>query len=393
MKLLLVPELSIQFVLFCFFCFTILILLWYYLFYFFRVAFYKEKPSTIKHQPSAINHPPASIIICAKNEDHNLPEFLPLILNQDYPDYEVVVVDDCSSDNTPDVLREFEKKYKHLKVITVKEDKKHHHGKKFAVMVGIKGAKNEHLLFTDGDCKPIDRQWVKKMMQNFSNDVEIVLGYSKYEKFPGLLNKIIRFDTFHIALQYLSFAKAGYPYMGVGRNMAYKKSLFFKQKGFATHYHIESGDDDLFINQAATRTNTSAEISPESFTVSIVKKTWKGWVEQKRRHLTTWTEYKLSDKILLGVYPFAQILFWSLFFLLLLIYRHNGSPEIDTYMLLSLFSVRFIIQIIIYKLAMDNLKEQDLLLLSPIAEIFLLLFYPILTISNKLFRTQKWKRI
>jgi poly-beta-1,6-N-acetyl-D-glucosamine synthase len=394
MKLLLVPELSIRFILFFLFCSTILILLWYYLFYFFRIAFYKEKiiPS-LSLREGAGGEVPASIIICAKNEDHNLPEFLLLILNQDYPDYEVVVVDDCSSDNTPDVLREFEKKYKHLKVITVKEDKKHHHGKKFAVMVGIKGAKNEHLLFTDGDCKPVDRQWVKKMMQNFSNDVDIVLGYSKYEKLPGLLNKIIRFDTFHIALQYLSFAKAGSPYMGVGRNMAYKKSLFFKHKGFATHYHIESGDDDLFINQAATRTNTSAEISPESFTVSIVKKTWKGWVEQKRRHLTTWTEYKLSDKILLGVYPFAQILFWVLFFLLLLIYQHNGFPEFDTYMLLSLFSVRLIVQIIIYKLAMDKLKEQDLLLLSLIAEIFLLLFYPILTISNKLFRRQKWKRI
>ena len=122
MKLLLVPELSIQFVLFCIFCFTILILLWYYLFYFARVAFYKEKSTSV-------NCPPASVVICAKNEDHNLPEFLPLILSQDYPDYEVVVVDDCSSDNTPDVLREFEKKYKHLKVITVKEDKKHHHGR------------------------------------------------------------------------------------------------------------------------------------------------------------------------------------------------------------------------------------------------------------------------
>lgn len=387
MKLFLEPEWNFYFILFCIFCTTILILLWYYLYYFSRVAFYKEK------EVSAASPFPVSVIICAKNEDHNLPEYLPLILTQDYPDYEVVVVDDCSSDNTPDVLREFEKKYKHLKVITVKEDKKHHHGKKFAVMVGIKGASNEHLLFTDGDCMPVDNQWLKKMMRNFSGKTEIVLGYSKYKKLPGFLNKLIRFDTFHIALQYLSFAKAGSPYMGVGRNLAYKKSLFFKNKGFATHYHIESGDDDLFVNQAATPENTIAELSQESFTVSRVKKTWQGWFEQKRRHLSTWTEYKLSDKIRLGIYPFAQAFFWILFIVLLLFCSLNDFPQPDTYVILSLFALRIIVQTVIYKLAMDKLKEKDLLLLSLVSELFLLGFYPILTISNKLFRRQKWKRI
>lgn len=388
MILLLVPEPSIYFILFCLFCLTILILLWYYLYYFSRVAFYKEPLSPV---PSPLS--PVSVVICCKNEDHNLPEFLPLILNQDYPNFEVVVVDDCSSDNTPDILREFEKKYKHLKVITVKEDKKHHHGKKFAVMVGIKGATNEHLLFTDGDCKPVDDQWLKKMMRNFGGETEIVLGYSKYENLPGFLNKLIRFDTFHIALQYLSFAKAGSPYMGVGRNLAYKKSLFFKHKGFATHYHIESGDDDLFINQAATPKNTKAEFSHESFTVSRVKRTWRGWVEQKRRHLSTWTEYKLSDKILLGVYPFAQAFFWIFFMALLGVCIYEGFPQPDTWIIVSLFALRIALQMVIYKLAMDKLKERDLLLLSLVSELFLLVFYPVLTVSNKLFRRQKWKRI
>ena len=172
MKSVLTPELSFYFILFCLFCFTALILLWYYIYYFARIAFYKEKQITLQHLE------PVSIVICAKNEDHNLPEFLPLILNQDYPNFEVVVVDDCSSDNTPDVLREMDKKYNHLKVITVKEDLKHHHGKKFAIMVGIKGATHQNLLFTDGDCKPEDNQWLKKMAQNFSKDTSIVLGYS-----------------------------------------------------------------------------------------------------------------------------------------------------------------------------------------------------------------------
>lgn len=388
MILLLVPGPNVFFILFCFFCLTILTLLWYYLYYFSRVSFYKEPAGAAGGKAL-----PVSVVICCKNEDHNLPEFLPLILSQDYPNYEVVVVDDCSSDNTPDILREFEKKYKHLKVITVKEDKKHHHGKKFAVMVGIKGAVNEHLLFTDGDCKPVDNQWLKKMMRNFEGNAEIVLGYSKYENLPGFLNKLIRFDTFHIALQYLSFAKAGSPYMGVGRNLAYKKSLFFKHKGFATHYHIESGDDDLFINQASTPENTRAELSPESFTVSRVKRTWKGWYEQKRRHLSTWTEYKLSDKIRLGIYPFAQGFFWLLFLVLFLWSAFSGFPMPDTWILLSLFALRILVQMVVFKFAMDRLKERDLLLLSLVSELYLLVFYPVLTISNKLFRRQKWKRI
>jgi glycosyltransferase involved in cell wall biosynthesis len=382
-----VPEISLQFILFYFFCLTILVLLWYYLFYFARLSFYKEKPFA----PSPL--PPVSIVICAKNEDHNLPEFLPLILSQDYPDYEVVVVNDCSWDNTPDVLREFEKKYPRLKVITIKEDVKHHHGKKFALMVGIKGATHEHLLLTDGDCKVMSDQWIKRMMTQFVPGKEIVLGYSKFEKLPGFLNKLIRFDTFHIALQYLTFSMAGNPYMGVGRNLAYKKSSFFNNKGFASHYHIESGDDDLFINEIANGTNTAVEVSADSFTESRVKKEYKGWSDQKRRHLTTWTSYKLSDRIRLGVYPIAQMFFWLSFIALIILSNHPIFSEYDLYIILGLMVFRLGVMHLIFKLAMDKLKERDLFLISLVAELFLLGFYPVLTVSNKLFRRTKWKRI
>jgi glycosyltransferase involved in cell wall biosynthesis len=337
--------------------------------------------------------PPVSVIICAKNEDHNLPEFLPLILNQDYSKYEVIVVDDCSWDNTPDVLREFEKKYDHLRVITIKEDEKHPHGKKFALMVGIKGASYDHLLLTDGDCKPLSDQWLKKMVSRFSPGKEIVLGYSKYEKLPGLLNKLIRFDTLNIAMQYLSFAMAGKPYMGVGRNLAYKKELFFKHKGFATHYHIESGDDDLFINEAATGINTTVEFSEGSYTQSRVKKNWKGWIEQKRRHLTTWKEYKTSDKIRLVIYPLAQALFWLSLGGLTALYDQPIFGHFDWYLIGGIVLFKMAVQLTIFKLAIDKLKEKDLLLLSLFAELFLLGFYPALAISNRIWRKQKWKKI
>ncbi len=181
--------------------------------------------------------------------------------------------------------------------------------------------------------------------------------------------------------------------MGVGRNLAYKKHIFFKHKGFATHYHIESGDDDLFINQAATKTNTRAEISPQSFTVSRVKKDWSGWMEQKRRHLTTWKEYKSTDKFRLGLYPFAQAIFWLSFFALMVVSKHRIFCEYDLYIILALLAFRIIMQLIIFKLAMDKLKEKDLFLISLFAELFLLGFYPVLAMSNALFRRKKWKRI
>jgi len=335
---------------------------------------------------------PASVIVCARNEDHNLPEFLPLILLQDYPEFEVIVVDDCSWDNTPLLLKEFVKKFPRLKTITIREDEKHPHGKKFALMVGIKGARYEHLVFTDADCKPPGNQWLKKMMRNFSDEKEIVLGYSKYESNGSLLNKLIRFDTFQIALQYLSFAMAGKPYMGVGRNLAYKKDLFFKHKGFASHYHIESGDDDLFVQEAATGKNTAVEFSDGSFTISRVKKTWKKWVEQKRRHLSTSRNYKWSDKMRLGAYPSAQFVFWISFASLMISYPLNFFSEYDLYIVLFLLALRLIVQNIVFKQAMNKLKEQDLFVISFPCELFFLLFYPALLFSNFLFKRKLWKR-
>ena len=380
---------DIHFILLGIFCVSTLVLLWYYFFYFSRVSFYKGKQA----DPSTEMLPPVSVLICARNEDHNLPEFLPLILNQDYPEFEVVVVNDCSWDNTQDVLREFEKKYKRLKVITIKEDPNHHHGKKFAIMVGIKGVTYEQILLTDGDCRVLSNQWIRKMARNFSKEKTIVLGYSKFEKHPGLLNRIIRFDTFHIAMQYLSFARAGKPYMGVGRNLAYTRTLFFNNKGFASHYHIESGDDDLFINEVAAGKNTAIETDPESFTESRVKKDYKGWVQQKRRHLTTWTSYRLGDKLRLGVYPFSQVLFWFAFLSLFFFWNDPLFSEYDPYIVLGIFGLHFISKFLVFKLAMNKLKESDLFLTSLIAGPFLLVFYPVLSMTNRLYRRQKWKRI
>ena len=194
------------------------ILLFYYLYFFINLRFNKSKSPSFNQ--------PISIIICAKNELDNLRKNLPIILAQDYSNFEVIVVNDQSSDESKFFLDELAKQNKHLVIVDIDDFVTHGLGKKFALTLGIKTAKHEYLLLTDADCMPNSKDWVKQISSNFNN-AEIILGYGSYEKKKGLLNKIIRFDAFNLAQQYLSFALAGQTYMGVGRNLAYKKSLFF----------------------------------------------------------------------------------------------------------------------------------------------------------------------
>ena len=175
-------------------------------------------------------------------------KFLPSVLEQEYPDYEVIVVNDCSEDNSYDVLGILLEKYPNLKISTINKDPKFTHNKKFAQFIGIKAAKNELLLFTDADCKPVSNRWLEYMTSHFDEKTNFVLGYGGFFSKGGLLNKYIRYDCMFIAMQYLGMALRGVPYMGVGRNLAYRRSVFFRNKGFGSHNHIVSGDDDLMVN-------------------------------------------------------------------------------------------------------------------------------------------------
>jgi glycosyltransferase involved in cell wall biosynthesis len=269
----------------------------------------KEKQDTPKMNETL----PVSVIICARNEEENLILNLPSVLEQDYPSFEVIIVNDCSEDNTEQVLAEFKQKYPHLRSTIIKKDGSFRNGKKFAAAVGVKAAQHEWLLFTDADCRPDGAQWIASMSRRFVDKKDIVLGYGGYLAQKGYLNKWIRYDTCFIALQYFSFAKMGKAYMGVGRNLAYRKSLFFAHKGFAAHAHILSGDDDLFVNQAATRRNVAVTYIREAHTRSIPKKTFKDWIWQKRRHITTSKYYKSGQTFWLTLEPFSRVLMWGSF--------------------------------------------------------------------------------
>lgn len=329
------------------------------------------------------NAPPVSIIICAKNEDENLTEFLPKVLSQDYPDFEVIVVNDCSYDNTENVIDEFSKIFPNLRKANIKEDAYYKHGKKFAMLVGIKAAKNNCLVFTDADCYPASDQWLKEVAAGFTAEREIVLGYGAYEKQKGFLNKLIRYDTFIIAVQYLSSAIKNKPYMGVGRNLAYTKDLFFKEKGFSKHYHINSGDDDLFVNNAGTNSNTNVCLNKDAITYSKPKKTFKQWNIQKTRHLTTAPLYSSFSKSKIAFNYFSQYFFY--FSLIPL-----GFSMKTLLLIPILLFLKIIVQLLVLNKVSKKLNERDLLSGSVIYELILLFIYPIFHISKLFYKPNKW---
>ncbi len=341
-----------------------IIQIFYYLYFFRRVAYFKPK-----EQEHSQQHP-VSVIICARDEDENLARNLPGILVQEYPTtHEVIVVNDNSADDTKYILAELQKTFKQLQVVALEQEAKMIAGKKFPLSIGIKEAKHEIVLLTDADCVPASENWLYTMQHAFSNGIEVALGYGAYQKAPGFLNKVIRFETFHTALQYLSYALAGKPYMGVGRNLSYRKNLFFQNKGFSSINHIPSGDDDLFINKVATKHNTAVVIDPQAFTMSKPKQTWKDWMRQKNRHYSTGKFYKTSHKFLLGLYTASFILFYPLLIASIIFF--------DWRLALIPFAVRMIIQAIIWKKAMKKLEENDLFPLFILWDLWLVLYYVI----------------
>lgn len=368
---------------FILFALCFLVQLLYYWGIFGKLAFYRKKPLGNQYRP-------VSVVICAKNEYTNLKKNLPAILEQDYPDFEVVVVNDCSDDDSHYLLKAFAEKYLQLNVVTIQKNVNFFAGKKFALAVGIKSAKHDLLLLTDADCVTKSNRWIAEMQNNFTDKIQIVLGYSGYEKAPGFVNRLIRFDTIMTAIHYFSWSLSGMTYMGVGRNLAYNRELFFKSKGFTSHYHIPSGDDDLFINQVATKNNTIIEISGQSQTCSAPKTTFSDWMRQKKRHYATGFLYKRKNKMLLGIFPVTNLLFYaSLAFLLIMLIRNASYYNII--LICSLLILKVATQMFIFKKSMNKLDEKNLLLISPVLDFLFILINPLIAFSNVILKENKWK--
>lgn len=363
---------------FIFFCLITFIQIFYHIFFFIRIIFYKAKEK--KH---SVVHP-VSVVICARDEANNLEKNLPGILLQNFNyTHEVIVVNDNSRDDTKYFLDELHKTFRQLKTVDLSQEAVHIPGKKFPLSIGIKTAKYEVLLLTDADCVPATDKWISKMQDAFEDGVEVVLGYGTFHKKNSILNKLVRFETFHTALQYFSYALAGMPYMGVGRNLSYKKDLFYRNKGFSSLNHIPGGDDDLFINKVANKKNTRIVLDKDTFTLSEAPQNFKQWWQQKRRHYSTAPYYKSSHKFLLGLYALSYFLFYPSLVLSILFYNWKFS--------LAIFGLRLIIQSITWTSTMKRLNERDLFPIFWLLDIWQFFYYIIFSVTLIIKPRNSWK--
>ena len=364
-------------VIFLIFFFFVAIQLSYVVFIFLRLAFFKEKKTV------ASTLMPISIIIAARNESDNLYDNLPFILTQDYPEFEVIIVNNQSVDESAWLLKALCLQHKNLKVVEIGKNKHLLPGKKLPITLGVKAAKYEKMVFTDADCKPASNQWLRIMSETFTENHQIILGYAPYFRTKGIINRIIRYDTAFIGVSYLSFALAKMPYMGVGRNLAYTKKVFESVRGFKSHYSLPSGDDDLFIQEAAVNQNYTIQISPETFCYSKASETWKGWVRQKTRHYSTSSRYKVIKKALLGIYPISLLLVWLTFVILLFNAKWFAIS-------LILFGCMLIVKWLIQGKCLRTLNEKGFALAFPLWDLGHALLMPMLYNFSDHKRYKKW---
>lgn len=363
-------------------CFVVagMVQLYFYWNYFGRLAFFR--PVRKKDYPL-----PVSVVICARNEHHHLVKTLPAILEQDYPDFEVILVDDASDDDTSFLLQQLQNQHPHLKVITLRESVNFFKGKKLPLSVGIKSAKHDVVLLTEPACSPASQHWIRRMADNFYGKKQIVLGYGSIETKAGLLNKLIRFDNLFTAMKYFGMAIAGKAYMGIGRNLSYKKDLFFKFKGFTSHYKITSGDDDLFVNQAATPFNVAIEISHHSHTVCSSGNSFKEWLRQKRKYMASGRYYKKKHRRMLGVFSLSNFLFYPLLLLTVILF----GMHVFSFVAASVFFIRLITLFVIFLRLTRKLNERKLFA----ASLFIEVLHPFISlmfgVANLFHSKDRWK--
>ncbi len=236
--------------------------------------------------------PPVSIIVYTKNESENLLANLPALLTQEYPAYEVVVVNDGSTDESDDVLKRFEQDYGHLYHTYIPEGAKYLSRKKLALTVGIKAANYDVLLFTEANCRPLSKHWITSMASGYTDQTDMVLGFCAYGGRNGFLQHFMAYDNLISGLQMLSTALVRRPFTGNGRNLSYRKSFFFRNNGFSKSLNLHAGDDDLYVNTYADKQNTVVSYGPNSITEMKPVDYFKVWKEMKVSRAATQAHYK-----------------------------------------------------------------------------------------------------
>ena len=346
----------------------------------FFIAFFKVKKK--KEITAESRNFPVSVVICGKNEESNLKKLIPALFNQNHNNFEVIVVDDQSNDHAYDYLLEEKNRHDNLKVVKLDEPPGNMNSKKYGLTLGIKAATHDRILLTDADCIPASEDWIASMVQD-CRDKEFILGYSPYERRTGLLNAFIRFETLWTAIQYISQAALGRAYMGVGRNLSYRKSFFLDQKGFHGLLKITGGDDDLFVNKYATRKNTCVSVGKESIVWSYPKTTWGSYIKQKNRHLAVGKLYRAGDKLRIGLIALSWIALW-VSLVVLIIFKY------ELYFVVGGYLLRLAFLIVLLHYAGKKLGDKINVLFTPLFDFIGFLYYLLLGTKALFTKKVKW---
>jgi cellulose synthase/poly-beta-1,6-N-acetylglucosamine synthase-like glycosyltransferase len=357
-------------------CAALVVLAFFHFVLFSRLAFRGQRVEPDRDLP-------VSVVVCARNERFALQQLIPLLMDQDHRTFEVVVVNDRSDDDTWEVLQWMKPDLPRLNPVNIPSDEKFSYGKKIALGVGIRSAKYPNVLLTDADCLPTGRDWISTMAAGFRGGRQIVIGHSPYEKQGGITNLLERYDGLSKAVQFISFAQAGFPYMGVGRNLGYTREVFFSAKGARGQQHLMSGDDDLLINEVARARNTAAVADGRSYMTTRATPDLATWVRRKRRHSTTARFYRSGHKLLLTLLPLARILLWASIVALLMLGRPLQAA-------LGL-GVELLVYMPIFMLAMRRLGAGGIIWLTLPLEWLFLALEPLLYLSTLIIKPRRWK--
>ncbi|MDR0962599.1 MAG: glycosyltransferase [Mediterranea sp.] len=328
----------------------------YYLLLYARIIF---RNRAVKNERVNFNkeYPPLSVVICARDEAEHLRRNLTAVLEQDYPNFEVIVINDGNTDESEACLTLLADRYPHLYHSFVPDSSRYVSRKKLAVTLAVKASKYDWLVFTEANCRPASDQWLRLMARNFTSRTDIVLGYSGYEPHKGWLHRKIAFDNLFFSLRYLGCALVGAPYMGIGRNMAYRKELFFKQKGFSSHLHLKRGDDDLFVNETARAGNTRVETDARSATRMMPVEREKDWREERIGYISTARLYKGWQRSFLGLETITRLLFYVAW-IAVVVLAVLSRQWIVAGLAVSLFVVRYAVQLAVINLTAKTLGDE-----------------------------------
>ena len=323
--------------------------------------------------------PKISLVVCAHNEKSNLLELVSILLNQSYSNYEILVILDRCNDGSQESIDPF--KSEQLSILAIDEPPENFHPKKFGITEAIKAANGEWILLTDADCRPA-KNWIAEMSTGMHQSTNVVIGLSPYRKASGLLNELIQYESFQTAFQFAGALALDRPYMGLGRNLAYRKSGFNEIGGFGFHRQIMGGDDDLLVQALFKKENYKLILSEESRVESIPKTDWSAYFRQKTRHFSVGKFYPIGVRKRETMRWIFHLFFWILSFISMYINLAFG---------LSILILTLLVKGLSINIAAQRIGKRFNPVWLPFVDLLYVVILPLISLKSLLSKNIAWK--